>query len=507
MHEAEELLNAFQGSSAAHGRSIIGDVRRNGKTEAKYSIIREPLTTDKLQAHIGGKENYSAIPITQDNKCRFGALDIDTYDLDLVALNKKIKKLKLPLLLCRSKSGGAHLFLFLKDWEPASLVREYLIEMSIALGHSGCEIFPKQDKILAERGDVGSSINIPYYHAELTTRYCFNTKNEAMTLAEFIKAIQKKRVSVSELNEIQFAGERKFFLDGPYCLEVISSLGTVKENRNIFMFAVGVYCRYKYPDDWKKHHEEYNRLLCTPALEAKEIVAIQESLQKKEYFYQCDVCPLKNHCDKTICKSRPFGVGSNAPDTPFLGGLTIMLSEPRLYFMDIDGRRVQLFTEQLQNQTLWQRACMEQIQMMPPTIKPQKWQVLVNELMKKATFIEVPEELTITGQFKELIKTYCTSRIRAMAPEEMEMGKPWTEDGLTRFTINGVMTFLKNRGFTSYSRAQVQEQIKSMNDGKDCYGRYRVRNSDGKSLQIRVWWVPSFEEVEEKKETTDEIPF
>ena len=145
--------------------------------------------------------------------------------------------------------------------------------------------------------------------------------------------------------------------------------------------------------------------------------------------------------------------------------------------------------------------------MMPPTIKPQKWQVLVNELMKKATFIEVPEELTITGQFKELIKTYCTSRIRAMAPEEMEMGKPWTEDGLTRFTINGVMTFLKIRGFTSYSRAQVQEQIKSMNDGKDCYGRYRVRNSDGKSLQIRVWWVPSFEEVEEKKETTDEIPF
>ena len=48
------------------------------------------------------------------------------------------------------------LFLFLKDWEPAALVREYLMEMSIALGFSGCEIFPKQDKILAERGDVGN---------------------------------------------------------------------------------------------------------------------------------------------------------------------------------------------------------------------------------------------------------------------------------------------------------------------------------------------------------------
>tara|TARA_R100001377_G_scaffold63939_1_gene39531 strand:- start:4976 stop:5266 length:291 start_codon:yes stop_codon:yes gene_type:complete len=96
-----------------------------------------------------------------------------------------------------------------------------------------------------------------------------------------------------------------------------------------------------------------------------------------------------------------------------------------------------------------------------------------------------------------------------MAPEEMDMGKPWTDEGLTRFTIVGIMTFLKNRGFTSYSRAQVQEQIKELNNGQECFGRYSVRNTDGKRTQIRVWWVPSFEdtETETSQETNNEIPF
>jgi len=509
MSEAEQLLAVFQGSGAAHGQTVVGRVGRNGKTEANSTVVREPLTAEKIQEHIDGKQGVGSIPITQDNMCKFGALDIDTYDLDLKKLNEKITKLKLPLLLCRSKSGGAHLFLFLKDWEPAALIREYLTEMSIALGHSGCEIFPKQDKILADRGDVGNFINMPYFNAELTTRYCFNSKSEAMELPEFFDAVKNKRISAAELNALQFAGERKHFVDGPYCLEVMSSLGPISDMRNIFMFAVGVYCRYKWPDDWKKHHEEYNRILCSPSLEAKEVVQIQESLQKKEYFYQCDTCPLKDHCDKDICKTRPFGVGSSAPDTPDLGGLTIMLSEPRLYFMDVDGRRVQLSTEQLQNQLLWQRACMEQIQTMPPTVKAQKWQTMVSALMNKSTQLEVPEELTLSGQFKELLRTYCTSRIKAMAPEEMDMGKPWTDEGLTRFTIVGIMTFLKNRGFTSYSRAQVQEQIKELNNGQECFGRYSVRNTDGKRTQIRVWWVPSFEdtETETSQETNNEIPF
>ena len=151
MSQAKKLMDAFCGSIAAHGTTTVGRVGRNGKAEAKSMIVRGPLTDELVQGHIEGRQGVGSIPITQDNLCMFGALDIDTYDLNLVELNAKVQKLGLPLVLCRSKSGGAHLYLFLKQWEQAAMVREYLTEMSVALGFSGCEIFPKQDTILAER--------------------------------------------------------------------------------------------------------------------------------------------------------------------------------------------------------------------------------------------------------------------------------------------------------------------------------------------------------------------
>jgi|13_taG_2_1085334.scaffolds.fasta_scaffold00765_10 hypothetical protein len=511
MSDAKRLLAAFEGSRAAYGTTVVGRVGRNGKTESNSRVVHGQLDEEKIQAHIDGELGVGSIPINSENVCKFGALDIDTYDLDLQALNRKVQAMKMPLILCRSKSGGAHLFLFLKDWEPAALIREYLTEMSIALGYSGCEIFPKQDKILAERGDVGNFINMPYYGGDITTRYAMDKDGEAVDFDKFFKMVNAKRVSAAELNEMKFGGQRKYFTDGPYCLEVMASQGKIQDNRNITMFAVGVYCRLKWADDWKKHHEEFNRILCEPALEATEIVNIQRSLEKKPtYFYQCDVCPLKDFCDKNVCKTRPFGVGNQAPDMPNVGGLTILMSEPRLYFMDVDGQRMQLTTEQLQNQNLWQRQCMEQLSMMPPNLKAQKWQQMVNELMTKSVKLEVPEEMTIKGQFKELLKIYCTSRIKAMAPEEMDMGKPWTEDGQTRFTIAGVMQFLKNRGFSEYTRAEVQERLKELNGGQECHGHHAIRKPDGKRSTLRVWWVPAFEDDDvylNTEEKENDIPF
>lgn len=514
MSAAKRLLSVFEGSSTGHGRTIIGRTSRaTGKTEADSRVIREPLTEEKIQAHLEGKVGIGAIPINNDNMCKFGALDIDTYDLDIVALNKKVQDMKLPLILCRSKSGGAHLYLFLKEWEPAALIREYLTEMATALGFSGCEIFPKQDKILTERGDVGNFINMPYFGGDVTTRYALDKNGESMTVDEFLDAAEKIRTNPARLDKLTFAGDRKYFTDGPYCLEIISSQGPVTTNRNIFMFNVGVYCRSKWPDDWKKHHEEFNRLLCSPALDASEIVNIQKSLEKNDkYFYQCDQCPLKDFCNKNVCKTRPHGVGSSTPDLPDIGSMTIMLSEPRIYFVDVEDRRLQLSVEQLQVPSQFQRACMEQLQFMPPVLRPAAWQTLVNNLMAEAVIVEVPEELTIHGQFKEHLRNYCTSRIKAMSPEEMQMGKPWTDKGRTKFTMLGLEQFLKNRGFTQYTRAEMQEQIKKLNNGGECHGFQSIPDPSTKTGRntFRVWWVPEFTHTEttlDVKEESYDIPF
>ena len=507
MSQAKRLLATFAGASNAHGTTIVGRVGRNGKAESQSRIIREPLTEELVQSHIDGGQGVGAIPINDENKCQFGCLDIDVYDLNHAELQAKIQKMKLPLMHCRSKSGGAHLYLFMKDWESAGQVRDYLSEMSIALGHSGCEIFPKQDTIIAERGDVGNFINMPYFNAELPQRYCFNKKTEALELDEFLDAVDKARVSLPELEGIKFAGERKHYTDGPPCLEHLFAEGPISDERNKTMFMCGVYNKLKFSDDWEARLEEDNRTLCTEPLPSHEILNLRKSLSKKEWGYTCKDEPFKSYCDPVVCAVRKFGIGKDAPDAPAVGGLTIMLSEPRVYFMDVNGSRIQLSTEQLQNQVLWQRACMEQMNIMPPTVKPQKWQTMVNLLMQSATHVEVPEEATIKGQFKDHLKSYCTSQIRAMAPEELELGKPWTDGDTTKFKLEGLIEYLHHRRFKVENRGHLIQMIRDL-EGDSVH--QSIRRSDGTRTAIRCWFIPSFEENKIElpiKEMNDDIPF
>lgn len=507
MTQAERLLSVFIGAKSAHGTTTVGRIGRNGKAESKSMIIRSPLTVDLVQDHIDGKQGVGAIPINEENVCKFAALDIDVYDLNHNELQAKIQKLKLPLMHCRSKSGGAHLYLFLKDWVPAANIRDYLTEMSIALGFSGCEIFPKQDTIIAERGDVGNFINMPYFNAEMPQRYAFNAKCEALELDEFLDAVEEIRVTESELEGLRFSGKRKYFTDGPPCLEHLFADGPIDTPRNTCMYQCGIYAKLSEPDNWKSKLEEFNRTLCTEPLPSHEVINLGKSLDKKDWAYKCKEEPFKSYCDPTLCASRKHGIGNESPDMPSVGGLTIMLSEPRVYFMDVDGSRIQISTEQLQNQVLWQRACMEQMNIMPPTVKPQKWQQMINQLMQDATVLEVPEEATVKGQFKEHLKSYCTSHIRAMAPEEMEMGKPWTDDGITKFKLEGLIDYLHHRRFKVDNRGHLIQMIRDMGGDN---GVQNIQKADGKRTKFRCWHIPAFEQEEIElsvREMNNDIPF
>ena len=50
-----------------------------------------------------------------DSKCFWGCIDVDMYPLNLKELAQKINSKKLPLIVFRSKSGGAHIFIFVKE--------------------------------------------------------------------------------------------------------------------------------------------------------------------------------------------------------------------------------------------------------------------------------------------------------------------------------------------------------------------------------------------------------
>jgi len=510
---AERFMAVFAGSEIAHGQTQVGRTKRNGKAEAKSFVVREPLTEERVQTHLDGGQGVGAIPITTENKCQFGAIDVDDYDLDLQDVVKRVEDLGAPLVVCRSKSGGAHLFLFLKQFEEAELVREYLTELSSALGFAGREIFPKQDTILLDRGDVGNFINLPYHNAERTMRYAFDAGGKALDLEEFLDLAEKQRCNLSDLERHTLRKQEQPDLkDYPPCIRRIVAAGGFSVNRNISLFHAGVAVKKENPDNWRDALEEFNARFMTPPLPASEVAGVQGQHAKKEYGFLCNQSPMKDYCDKELCRQAKYGIGGGGHSMPELSGLTVMLSDPRVYYLNVNGKRVELTTRELNNPRDFQLKCLEALRIRPPLLKESEWNDLVNKLLSESTEVEVAPELTYAGQFQALLEEYCTSRIRAMSREEVMMGKPWTENGFHHFQISGLESFLQKKNFTHFNRTQIQEQIKRINGTEHYTKHLRVKLQDGRKTAVRVWVVPefTFNEIEstlEEEDAQTEVPF
>ena len=146
----------------------------------------------------------------------------------------------------------------------ASEMRDKLAEFAAALGWGTCEIFPKQEILLADRGDVGSFINLPYF-GEYTTRYALSKNNGSLSLDAFLDEAESARVSAKDLSSISIGGEEKILPHGPPCLQQITELGIPEGGRNNTLLNVGVYYRLADPENWKHLLEKHNQEYCSPS--------------------------------------------------------------------------------------------------------------------------------------------------------------------------------------------------------------------------------------------------
>ena len=107
----------------AHGCTYVDKKGADGlKIKGKSFVKREPVTDLLWQNHLNGIEpGLGIVPINEDNECRWGCIDVDQYTLDYKKIINKLP-MGIPLHVCRSKSGGAHIFLFTTDFVPAKLM-------------------------------------------------------------------------------------------------------------------------------------------------------------------------------------------------------------------------------------------------------------------------------------------------------------------------------------------------------------------------------------------------
>lgn len=132
---AKKFAGIFDGLQQAYGTYRIDRKAQNGKNTGKATVLKQPRNDQTWEGHLSGKgDAIGIIPINEDNNCKWGCIDIDQYPLDHLELVEKIRRMKIPLVVCRSKSGGAHCFLFTTDWVSAKQMQDTLQHIAAEMG-------------------------------------------------------------------------------------------------------------------------------------------------------------------------------------------------------------------------------------------------------------------------------------------------------------------------------------------------------------------------------------
>ena len=466
------------------------------KRTGKAATIRQAVTAELWSEHLEGKGNgLGMIPINGDNKVMFGAIDVDIYNLDHRKLIDAIESFKMPLVVCRSKSGGAHCYVFLDEFTPAKLVQTKLREMASVLGYGTSEIYPKQTEIIVERGDMGQWINMPYHNAENPVRYAFGIQGASLDIGDFLELATERTVTATQLRKWSTKVTDEL-PEGPPCLNVLCKQGFPNGTRNNGLFNLAVYAMKSNPDGWEKVLADFNIKYMNPPLDPSEVMGVIKSMKKKEYNYTCDQSPIQSFCNASKCRGCKFGVGTGN-GLPSLGTLTKLTTTPPTWFIDIEGGgRLELTTEQLQNPRMFQLVCMDTMNIMPACPPPKEWIVMVQKLMESVSVVEVTDDMSPVGQFLEALERFCTGRAQARDQSELLLGKPWTDKEYHYFRISDLVTFLDRTRFKYDSLRWITKVL------RDHKAEHKFFNIEGKG--VNTWRVPEFKHGPEKFKTPEQ---
>jgi hypothetical protein len=444
----------FEGNNSAYGQLILsGSKNESGKAAGKAFIKRQPVIDKLWEEHLEGKDPaLGVIPINEDNMCKWGCIDVDQYDLDHLSIMRNIKGFNFPLVTFRSKSGGAHLFLFAKEFIPASLMQSKLKAMAEALGYAGSEIFPKQTQILVERGDTGNFLNLPYHGGIRGLRYTFKAGGEAASLESFYSIYDEWVQTREQIENIKIKDPvptEETFEQGPPCLNRLAKEGFGEGSRNNALFNVGVYRKKSNPDNWEDMLVSDNQKVMSPPLSNSEVQQLIKSLNRKGYDkYRCKEQPICGVCDPGRCRTKKFGVGFEEEQMPELDTLTKIKSNPPQWFLNVSGNRIELKTEQLHNPNLFAIAVLDQANVVSPIPKAKDWrEIYLKTLMQKLEEIEPLESLDPTNQIVNLLYDFTVNRPAARTKEDILNKMSWTDEGHTYFRMDDFYSFCKRNNW------------------------------------------------------------
>lgn len=457
----EKLMTLFQGSTKAHGvyTEMIEQDPLKKKVKGKALTISAPPTLKKWAQHVAGQCGLGIIPINEENRCYWGVLDIDG-EVDHKLLQERIQALNLPLVECLSKSRSAHCFLFLDHSVSAESIRSILEEMASKLGFAGCEIFPKQNTLNIEKGDLGNWLNMPYYNNTRKGIVLENGQLRELELPEFLEYAYSKRLNEEMWNKLighlqKTLEDLDAVLEGaPPCIQYILKTQGIREgNRNKLMYNIAVYCKKKYSeevfaDKVKEIHDKY----AENPLSIRELNTIIDSVQGKEYRYQCKDGMLKQFCNSSICVERENGIDFST-EIKTIKNATRILTTPPIYAVEVEleserPAKVYVTTDQLFRQDLFRKECSEQLHKTFLPVSAKQWNQLSTNIVNNALNQDPPFDMMEESQVYFALMDYLANRAQEdiLNLETDEGVYHNKKDKKIVFKLSGFKNYLIRRG-------------------------------------------------------------
>ena len=508
MDDRKKFIEIFSGLERAYGQTQSRSKNESGKLEAKSWIEKEQLTEQKWIDHLDGKEpSLGIIPIKDDNTCTWGAIDIDTYDgFDHKKLIKTIIEKKLSLVVCKSKSGGAHIFLFVKESCSAKDMQIKLTEIAAWIGHGDSEVFPKQIELNSK--GTGNFLNLPYNHPEYPTRYALNDNGDALdTLYSFIEYYETKvvdKITDVVIDKPVTKKSNDDFKNAPPCLVTLASQGFAEGSRNMAMFQLGVYLRQRFPEQLETKLDYYNTKYFSPPLPSREVLTILKQVEDKKYFYRCEDPTFKSVCEKIRCQTMKFGIGNSASND--ITSLKKWVSDNPMYEVTHNGKVIILSLDQLANHGEYRKATIAQANESPRPIAPAIWADVVDGLLKnmgEGDYIHLPGEVTAKGQFLDQLKIFLENNGGAKDRQDVLQGMVYEHEKYLFFKPQSFRDFLKMKRFTKMSDSH---QYKIFSEFGGNTAKLRVNNKAEHCWKVASTIVDAEYKLKDK-DFTEEDPY
>lgn len=516
----DRIATLFAGYSKASGTHGVPEREPNG---LKWSIKKtaKTLTTgpslEMWEKHLSGTRPLGIVPIMDDSRCLWGSIDIDEYNIDVLEIVARVESMKLPLVPCRSKSGGLHLFLFCSEPVPAATLQLALRNLAAVLGYADSEIFPKQTAM--SEGASGNWMVMPYFGGtfggKLKEQRGLKKTGAEMTIEEFLTLAERAKLTADKIAvlhaRVSLRNERPLvigragavpslstdpdapFGDGPPCLQELAA--TPQSGlRNETLFSMGVYFKRKHPDpdDWKKELEKANELFCAPPLERGEMHDLIKQISRKDYNYKCASAPICGACRPTLCRTREYGVGGSQLQLPVITSWTMVESDKPFWDMTIAGSDDVMRIDDVRNLADYKRfreACMSQLGRFEflPRVADITWAKALAEARPQMKVVRASEDTTRRGVLFDHLENFLTNRSVGHWREELLGGKPWFDEENDRFCV-------LLRAFTKYLD---QEKMRNVTE-QECADLFKsiggkrlddMRLKEGRRIR-NVWVLP-----------------